>query len=304
MGIKTEIGYCDSTVNPLIGCDGCELHKAGDAESHCYAAGLVGRYAGLKGWPASFDDPQFFPGRIEKACRWSDLTGKDRPDKPWLNGMPRVIFPCDLSDPFSTSVDPEIWLTPALPLIGASSHIWMFLTKRPGVMASYSLKHPLPKNVWVGTSLCGPESYRRVVELGRIDASVRFLSCEPLLAELDLEYPKAMFPQGPPMCCDGRECGCMCKPIEPPLLHGINLVIIGGESGPGARPCDIAWVRSLMVQCKRNAVKCFVKQLGARPQGPEQSVPAWVAWLDSKGGNWEVWPDDLRVREMPEVKSA
>jgi len=80
VGRETKIPWCDSTVNPVVGCDGCELHRASASESHCYAASLVGRYAGCPGWPTSFDKPEFFAGRIELACRWSDLTGKDRPE--------------------------------------------------------------------------------------------------------------------------------------------------------------------------------------------------------------------------------
>ena len=113
MGRKTTIPWCDSSVNPVVGCDGCELHHAGVEESHCYAARLVARYAGRPGWPASFDKPAIFAGRIEQACRWSNLTGKDRPDKPWLNGYPRTIFLGDLGDAFTESL-PADWLTPYL----------------------------------------------------------------------------------------------------------------------------------------------------------------------------------------------
>ena len=105
MGIKTKIEYVDSSTNPIMGCTGCDLR-----ESHCYAATLCGRYAGQKGWPQSFDHPEHFPGRLEKAIKWKDLTGTKRPDKPWLDGYPRVIFVNDLSDGFCPDVDPGQWL--------------------------------------------------------------------------------------------------------------------------------------------------------------------------------------------------
>ena len=109
---------------------------------------------------------------------------------------------------------------------------------------------------------------------------------------------------------------------------GIDWVIVGGESGPGARPCEIAWVRAIVKQCAAAGVPCFVKQLGATvvdrndagfDGDTPQSWPMDTAWseLDSgyqgapvrvllddrKGGEPHEWPEDLRVREMPEVKA-
>jgi len=112
MGIKTNIEYCDSTINPIVGCEGCELWAAGrpDEEQHCYAATLCKRWAGKKGWPAAFDQPEYFPGRMEQALGWPDLTGKERADKPWLNGYPRLIFLNDLSDTFNSDPEPIEWL--------------------------------------------------------------------------------------------------------------------------------------------------------------------------------------------------
>ena len=98
--------------------------------------------------------------------------------------------------------------------------------------------------------------------------------------------------------------------------RGIDLVIVGGESGPGARPCDIAWIRSVVEQCRAAGVKCFVKQLGARPTLTEAVLGEWgdgvrftgdgpgtnrgrVLLLDKKGGDPSEWPADLRVREFP-----
>lgn len=76
MAIETEIAWSDSTANPVVGCEGCELHCSEKPEdSTCYAANLVGRYAGHKGWPKSFDIPEFFPGRIEKVLKWPNLPG-------------------------------------------------------------------------------------------------------------------------------------------------------------------------------------------------------------------------------------
>ena len=87
-------------------------------------------------------------------------------------------------------------------------------------------------------------------------------------------------------------------------LDGIAWVIVGGESGHGARPCDLAWIRSVVAQCRAAGVPAFVKQLGARPvvrhpMEPGALVDARCA--DRKGGDWNEWPDDVRVREWPTV---
>ncbi|MGD0869107.1 MAG: DUF5131 family protein [Bryobacteraceae bacterium] len=232
MAIETEIGWCDSSVNPVVGCDGCELHRAGCAESHCYAAGLVGRYKGLPGWPKSFDVPEHFAGRLDKAIGWPDLTGKDRAGKPWLNGYPRLIFMCDLADPFSESLDPE-WLTPYLPKMAKSPHVYIMLTKRGRRMLSYWQKHEIPRNVWQGVTVTGPETANRLDSLMAVPgASVRFASMEPLL--------------GPPVRG----------------LGNLDWVIVGGESGAGARPMNPQWARELRDLCQKLGRAYFFKQWG------------------------------------------
>jgi protein gp37 len=233
VGRETKIPWCDSTINPVVGCDGCELHRAGAEESHCYAAGLVGRYAGCAGWPASFDKPEFFAGRLDKACRWSDLAGKDRPDKPWLNGYPRTIFLGDLADVFSESL-PIDWMAPHLPAMAAAPHIWIICTKRPGRAREFFGKHGCPPNFWLLTTVTGPATLNRVTELLRIgDVTVLGVSAEPLLAATDL-----------------HDC------------YRLNWVIVGGESGPRARPMHPQWARDIRDRCVRADTPFFFKQHG------------------------------------------
>jgi protein gp37 len=85
-------------------------------------------------------------------------------------------------------------------------------------------------------------------------------------------------------------------------------VIVGGESGPRARPCDVAWIRSIVEQCRAAGVPCFTKQLGARPYemiaagnhgGDYFHEPRELRLRDRKGGDPAEWPTDLRVREFP-----
>ena len=102
---------------------------------------------------------------------------------------------------------------------------------------------------------------------------------------------------------------------------GLDLVIVGGESGPGARPCDVAWIRSIVEQCEEAIVPVFVKQLGAKPiardrwdmteeQFLDLDAAGWtehdgataLRLRDRKGGDPAEWPEDLRVRQFPEAR--
>lgn len=148
-----------------------------------------------------------------------------------------------------------------------------------------------------------------VPALENTPAAVRFVSYEPALGPVD--FTRIVMPDGDSLGTglfnDGED-------------SGIDWLIVGGESGPYARPFDIAWARSVIDQCKSASVACFVKQLGSaitglNLEGPPYSSPPrregfLVHWTceanntfglcDSKGGEPEHWPDDLRVREFPD----
>jgi len=163
---------------------------------------------------------------------------------------------------------------------------------------------PLP-NVWLGVS-CEDQATAdaRIPQLLQTPAALRFVSLEPLLGPIDLrlceEFPGA----------DGG--------TYEDARHGISWVIVGGESGPKARPCDVSWIRSIRDQCKTAGVPCFVKQLGTRPCVVEGSSDArsWAlsgasAVMDDCGGihcgnrsgaDPAEWPEDVRVREFPEAR--
>ena len=288
-----------------MGCDGCELRVPGSETNHCYAADLVRRWAGSKGYPKSFDKPELFAGRIEAACRWRDLTGTTRPDKPWLNGMPRLIFMNDLSDPFSPSVDSEAWLTPALPAIASSPHIWLLLTKRPTVALSYWRAHAIPRNVWPGVSITGPASLRRIDYLAQMDAPVRFVSIEPLIDRVDV--------------AEGLRCCPDC--LKPPReecggsMHGglrrVDWVILGGESGSNARPMQPEWAQSVRDQCVASNVPFFFKQWGEwLPGDQDGAVTAQGQALNCANEPIRLGKhaagrllDGRQWNEMPEVRS-
>lgn len=178
---------------------------------------------------------------------------------------------------------------------------------------------PLP-NVWLGVSV---EDQRRADEriphLLNVPAAVRFLSCEPLLGPVVLHLERI------------NDLGRWDSTGRPLPLSRIDWVIVGGESGPGARPFDVAWARSLVHQCREASVPVFVKQMGAdvrdrNDAGFEpgdggwwlddpgaqvehldegyQGAPVRVRLRDRKGGDPAEWPEDLRVREFPTAREV
>jgi len=187
MAIKTQIEWCDSTVNAMAGCDGCELWIPKAGVKDCYAGTLTERYGGRSGWPTSFAQPRHFPGRIEAALRWPDLTGTKRADKPWLDGMPRLIFLDDMGDTFTESLDAD-WLLPLIETMARAPHIWIFLTKRPRRMrAFFERVGDIPANFWLGTTVTGPATLGRLRdlhELRNIGDNILWCSFEPLMAPI------------------------------------------------------------------------------------------------------------------------
>jgi protein gp37 len=164
-------------------------------------------------------------------------------------------------------------------LIGATPFlVWQILTKRPANIHRY-----LPKdwgdgyrNVWLGVTAENREqALRRIPALQSIPAAIRFVSAEPLLDDLgELD------------------------------LQGIDWMIIGGESGRGARPFDVAWADRLIERSKLRGVKVFVKQLGRKPvfNGNELVVLNNSGRRDGHAGEPELWPEQLKplvVREFP-----
>ena len=273
MAYRTAIQWCDSTENPTMGCDGCELWSA--TQQTCYAGVLHRRFAGVSsGYANDFTHPETFPGRMERASRWSCLRGVDRPDKPWLSGRPRMIFVSDMSDSLSQSISFEYLREQIFDVVSGpkgSRHDWLWLTKRPKRMAEFSrwLNRPWPNNLWVGTSLTDHRSLRRrehLLDVGD-ESTIRFLSVEPQLE-------------------------CLASKLN---LSGIAWVIQGGESGPKARPFQLDWAKRLIDHCRKNSTAYFLKQLGSHVQNSTGKL----RFNHNHAGDWSEWPEDIRVRELP-----
>jgi protein gp37 len=229
----TPIAWCDSSLNLEMGCKGCELWNPAQGVKLCYAGLLTEKHAGKPGWPESFDKPKLFPHRLEPALDWPDLTDSERPLKPWLNGLPRLVFLDDMGDSFTEGLDPN-WLARHLPQLAASPHHWLLLSHRPRKLAEFSRRHPLPANVWPGASVTARANVGRINELWHVGGGgPRWLSIEPLC-----EHP-------------GR--------LD---LSGVHWVIVGGLSGRDYRrhPMDPAWALAVLNQCRKARVPFFFKQ--------------------------------------------
>ncbi len=154
-------------------------------------------------------------------------------------------------------------------------------------------KFPLP-NLWCGVSVENQEQAdKRMPFLISTPAAVRFVSYEPAIGPLDLspwllsDYDK--------YCRDDR----FGVPKDA-RRDKVDWVIVGGESGHGARPCGVAWIRDMVNQCKNAGVACFVKQLGSEPRPSALPSDVTVRFIKSKkGGDMAEWPNDLQVREFP-----
>ena len=175
MGSKTKIEYCDSTGNLMAGCQGCELYNPSwpDEKNTCYAERITRIYAGNRGWPERFNKPAIFSKRIDQILSWSDLTGTDREDKPWLNGLPRIVFLNDMGDMFTESL-PLDWFNAFADKLADSPHIYLLLTKRPSRMAKYfnekywTYRNGVPDNFWLGTSITQYSTLQRLNHLEKL----------------------------------------------------------------------------------------------------------------------------------------
>ena len=177
-------------------------------------------------------------------------------------------------------------------------------------------------NVWIGVSVENQQyADERLPDLLRISAAVRFVSYEPALGPVSL----GQWLDWPWWCercqmvpAQNAETHMHCHDEGAVVRRSLDWLIVGGESGTGARPFDIAWARSAVAQCKAAGVPVFVKQMGANPVGLRDDVCDACSWglvvprkqhgldcpggpvlHDPKGGDMAEWPADLRVREFP-----
>lgn len=254
---ESNIEWTDSTINPTSGCDGCELFRPNptgdDPDKTCYAAEIhLGRLAFSLPflYAPKFNEVRLIPGRCSQAANWCDLRGRERPDKPWLNGKPRHIFVGDMGDIFSKAVSFEFLKSELMTAIDSKNgqrHVWQILTKRPERLAKFAESlGGLPDNVIAMTSVTSQRTADvRIPQLLSVRCKSRGLSIEPLLESVDIV--KA--------CLNGSDS------FGADL--GIDWVICGGESGNKAAPMHPDWARAIRDQCRSAEVNFFFKQWGA-----------------------------------------
>lgn len=324
MSQKTSIQWTMATWNPLRGCSrvspGCE---------NCYAERIAGRFSTKPTSPfhgfATMKDGQarwtrnveFVPGRLSDPLHWR------KPTRVFVNSM---------SDLFHESISNEGIAAIFGVMAACPQHTFQVLTKRasrmrewfawleahghPNILGTLHVAAaplvdlpgdddddggahqramerlldadwPLP-NVWLGVSVEDQErANARLPQLCSTPAAVRFVSYEPALGPVDFapHFGKV----------DGKDHS---------AEGGIDWVIVGGESGPGARAFDLVWARRTIEQCRAAGVACFVKQLGSKPIdafGAPGMFRSRLRLRDGHGGQMDEWPPGLQVREFPHV---
>lgn len=283
MGV-TGIEWTNRTWNPVVGCT-----KVSTGCKNCYAKTLHDlrhkAHGAGKAVPAQyakpFEEVQLMPERLRAPLSWK------KPQRVFVNSV-SDLFHEDVPDQFLDRVFAVMAL--------AKQHTFQVLTKRAERMKKYITTRlriesiydqwhefsgdpreadawPLP-NVWLGVSVENQAAAdERIPHLLKTPAAVRFLSCEPLLGKLKLMVvgtgPQSVTPLHP------DERGAQ-----------LSWVIVGGESGPGARPMEVGWARSIVEQCGGAGVPVFVKQDSGPKPGQQGRIPL------------DVW----QHKEFPEVQ--
>ena len=267
MGAITRIAWCDATFNPWVGC-----LRVSTACDRCYAAALSWRYGWRDGtghglWDVRADRKRTSSTYWRGPLRWNERAQAE--------GTRRRVFCASMADVFDNKV-PTSWRVDLWSLIRSTPALdWFLLTKRPlniGEMLPTDWGEGWP-NVWLGTTTENQEeANRRIPHLVAIPAAVRFLSVEPMLESVDLA-PWLALPS------DERRAA-------------ISWIIVGGESGGGARPMHPDWIRGLRDQVHAAGAKLFVKQIG--------SNHAFWPRVTGKGEDPAQWPTDLQVQDFPQ----
>jgi len=246
---NSKIEWCHHTFNPWVGCT-----KVSPACDNCYAEGWANRYGKGHLWNGERARTSAtnwkWPYKFEKEARES--------------GKRIRVFSGSLCDIFDNQV-PQEWRNDLFRVIADTPHLdWLLLTKRIGNVQKF-IKEEIA-NVWIGATICNQEEANRdIPKLLKVPAAKHFLSMEPLLGAVDIS--RWLGPQcdnGSVPSSDGT-CGVMCERCNGfgTGCPGIDWVIVGGESGPKARPMHPDWARSLRDQCKAAGVPFFFKQWGA-----------------------------------------
>src|SRR3990172_6899793 len=258
MSDKSKIEWTDATWNPITGCT-----KVSPGCAHCYAETFAKRFRGVPDHPYEQGfELKLWPDRLDLPLAW-----KER----------KMIFVNSMSDLFHEDV-PDDFIGKVFDVMRqAKHHIFQVLTKRSERMLTWTTanfrsessrkngKTVWPAHVWLGVSIENQSYTCRIEHLERSPAHIKFLSIEPLLSSISL---------------------------NPSLLEAIQWIIVGGESGPRARPMRPEWVYEIRNQCEKYHVPFFFKQWGTfDPKGKRVGKKAAGRILD--GRTWDETPVTL-----------
>ncbi|HYN54362.1 MAG TPA: phage Gp37/Gp68 family protein [Methylotenera sp.] len=252
MSENSKIEWTDHTFNPWEGCT-----KVGPGCDHCYAETRNARYAGGQSinWGAGAQRRRTSQSNWNKPVKWNKESDAFFAE----HGHRQRVFCASLADVFDNEVN-DAWRVDLFQLILATPNLdWLLLTKRIGNVATMAprlwMRDGWPSNVWLGATVVNQmEADRDINKLLRIRASVRFLSIEPLLNAIDLSQYLDLIQYEENSTWGRRNIG---------HLHDmVDWVIVGGESGAGARPMHPDWARSLRDQCVAANVPYLFKQWG------------------------------------------
>lgn len=271
MADTTGIGWTTATWNPWQGC-----RHASEGCRYCYMFTDKIRYGqDPKDIHRSADATVRLPLKWQREIR----SGKRASDA-------RLVFTCSWSDWFIEEAD--AWRDEGWEIIRQCPDlIFQILTKRASRIADHlpTFWGEIRDRCWLGASAEDQKNYDRRRPFIDADlAPVMWWSLEPMLGPIELRLGE--YRHQPAWC------------------------VVGGESGPNARPFDLAWARSTVEQCRAAGVACFVKQMGAKPavelrdlNNPQYRGSMGFSYRDPKGGDPAEWPEDLRVREFPEARA-
>ncbi|MCP2272551.1 DUF5131 family protein [Actinokineospora diospyrosa] len=225
MADNSAIEWTEATWNPSTGCD-----QVSSGCDNCYALVLAKRLKAMGAAKYQVDgDPRTSGPGFGVAVHPSAL------ELPYQWRRPRLVFVNSMSDLFHAKV-PISFVRQVFEVIAATpQHTYQVLTKRATRLRRFAERLDWPPNLWMGVSVETERELGRVDDLRAVGAAVRFISAEPLLG-----------------------------PLPRLDLTGIHWLITGGESGPGARPCDPDWVRDIRDTCLSAGVPFFHKQWGGR----------------------------------------
>jgi protein gp37 len=264
---NSKIQWTDHTFNPWWGCS-----KISPGCKHCYAEKWADERFHLNVWGAGAERRVASETMWAKPTKWNATAAKA--------GKRARVFCASMADVFEDYKGPNQGEVQEarkrlMRIIEDTPHLdWLLLTKRPenaARMVPKSWGTKWPRNAWVGCTVEDRnQAEERLPHLLELPSSVKFVSYEPALEWVDFK----------------------------PWVSQVNWIIVGGESGPGARPFDPAWAEGVVSLCRAAQTPVFVKQFGANPT--LRSGSGWGPVTATKGDDMAEWPEQLRVREFPE----